>query len=243
MLTDDTLVRTTPTQQEDTGIARWGGLSGLAGSALMLGVLVFVIATTGLDDELTGAAAIAQFPQVRWTRTIENGGYLAALLLWAPLAVALAHRLRAARPANALFGAALNGIGLAVLAAGALPHLVSARLSELYHAVGATAAQQSSLAQLWVANQGLYDSLVVVGVATMSVGVLALGLAMRSHPAFGRPIGTVSVLLGVLGLGTATFTLVLPDSLAVGFGALALVAFHALAGWTTFRTATATAPR
>jgi hypothetical protein len=77
------------------------------------------------------AGPVSRFPEIRVARTVENGLYLAVLVLWVPLALALSHSLRRTRPASALFGSALNIFGLAVLAAGAIPHVVTSRLSDL----------------------------------------------------------------------------------------------------------------
>ena len=51
---------------------------------------------------------------------------------------ALELRLRATSPASALIGSALSLMGLVVLAAGALPQVATAPISDLYHAPGAT---------------------------------------------------------------------------------------------------------
>ena len=109
------------------------------------------------------------------------------------------HR-RTARPSYALFGSALNVFGLAVLAAGAIPHVVTSRLSDLYHADSATPGQQATLVLLWQANQGMFDALLLVGLLVMPVGVILFGLVMRRDPGFGKAAGNLSVALGVVGL-------------------------------------------
>jgi hypothetical protein len=40
-----------------------------------------------------------------------------------------------------------------VLAAGAIPHVVTSRLSDLYHAAGVSPDEQATLVLLWQANQ------------------------------------------------------------------------------------------
>jgi hypothetical protein len=155
-----------------------------------------------------------------------------------PLALALFHSLRRTRPASALFGSALNIFGLAVLAAGAIPHVVTSRLSDLYHADGATPDEQATLVLLWQANQGMFDALLLVGLLVMPVGVILLGLAMRRDPAFGKVAGNVSVALGVVGLAAATVVLVDPLSAVAALGVFALIGFHLVAGWKTYRLST-----
>jgi hypothetical protein len=222
---------------EDSSVPRWGGLAGVGGSVLL--VVIFAIVALFVGPEPAGPAGpISRFPEIRVARTVENGLYLAVLVLWVPLALALFHSLRRTRPASALFGSALNIFGLAMLAAGAIPHVVTSRLSDLYHADGATPDEQATLVLLWQANQGMFDALLLVGLLVMPVGVILLGLAMRGDPAFGKVAGTVSVALGVVGLAAATVMLVDPLSAAAALGVFALIGFHLVAGWKTYRLST-----
>ena len=168
-------------------------------------------------------------------RTVESGLYLAVLALWVLLALALFHSLRRTRPAAALFGSALNIFGLTVLAAGAIPHVVTSRLSDLYHAGSATPDEQATLVLLWQANQAMFDALLLVGLLVMPVGVILFGIAMRQDPAFGNVAGNVNVVLGIVGLAAATVMLVEPLSPVAALGIFALIGFHFIAGWKTYR--------
>jgi hypothetical protein len=168
-------------------------------------------------------------------RTVENGLCLAVLALWVPLALALFYGLRTTRPASALFGCALNIFGLAVLAAGAIPHVVSSRLSDLYHAAGVTPDEQATLVLLWQANAAIFDALLLV----MPVGVILFGLVMRLDRAYGKVVGNISVALGAVGLAAAMVMLVDPPSPAAALGVFALIGFHLVAGWKTYRLSTA----
>ena len=237
MITQDGTLHATQRTHEDNGILRWGGLSGIGGSVLF--VVVFAIVGIFAGPEPAGPAGpISRFPEIRAVRTVENGLYLVALALWVPLALALFHGLRRTRPAAALFGSALNILGLAVLAAGAIPHVVTSRLSDLYHAPGATPDQQATLVLLWQANQAMFDALLLVGLLVMPVGVILFGLAMRRDPAFGKVVGNVSVALGVVGLAAAIVMLVDPLSAFAALGVFALIGFHLVAGWKTYRLST-----
>jgi hypothetical protein len=158
--------------------------------------------------------------------------------LRAVLALALFHGLRRTRPAAALFGSALNIVGLAVLAAGAIPHVVTSRLSDLYHAAGISPDEQAILVLLWQANQAMFDALLLVGLLVMPVGIILFGLAMRLDPGYGKVVGTLSVALGVLGLAAATVMLVDPGSAVAAVGVFALIGFHLVAGWKTYRLST-----
>ncbi|MEV4509451.1 hypothetical protein AB0K00_10890 [Dactylosporangium sp. NPDC049525] len=214
---------------------RWGGLAGIAGGVLL--VVVFAIVGILVGPEPDGpAGAIARFPEVRVARTVENGLYLLALLLWVPLALALADRLRRTAAAAALFGAGLHLVGLTIVAAGAIPHAVTSGLSDRYHAAGVTTADQATLVQLWHATQGLFEALLLTGLLVMPAGVVLFGVAMRRDPAFGRVTGTACVLLGGIGLGAAVVMLADPGSPAAAAGVFALLGFHAVAGWRLLRT-------
>jgi hypothetical protein len=237
MMTQNGALQAAQRQDQDASILRWGGLAGIAGSVLF--VVVFAIVLIFAGPEPAGpVGAISRFPEIRVARTVENGLYLAVLVLWVPLALGLFHSLRRTRPASALFGSALNIVGLAVLAGGAIPHVVTSRLSDLYHADGATPDEQATLVLLWQANQGMFDALLLVGLLVMPVGVILLGLAMRRDLAFGKIIGTVSVALGVVGLAAATAMLIDPLSPVAALSVFALIGFHLVAGWKTYRIAT-----
>ncbi|HKH52312.1 MAG TPA: hypothetical protein VKA77_11065 [Mycobacterium sp.] len=225
-------------QEDDSSILRWGGLAGIGGSVLL--VVVFALVAIFAGPEPAGLAGpISRFPEIRVARTVENGLYLAALALWVLLALALFRTLRRTRPASALFGSALNIFGLAVLAAGAIPHVVTSRLSDLYHADGVRPDDQATLVLLWQANQAMFDALLLVGLLVMPVGVILFGVAMRQDPAFGKVAGNVSVALGVVGLAAATVMLVDPLSAVAAVGIFALIGFHLVAGWKTYRLSTA----
>lgn len=226
-------------QDQRSSIARWGGLAGLGGSLVF--VVVFAIVAIFAGPEPAGPAGpISRFPEIRVARIVENGLYLAVVMLWVPLALALFHSLRRTRPALALFGSGLNILGLAVLAAGAIPHVVTSRLSDLYHADGATPEEQATLVLLWQANQGMFDALLLVGLLVMPVGAVLFGLAMRRDPAFGTVAGNVSVVLGAVGFAAATVMLVDSMSAVAAIGVFALIGFHLVAGWKTYRLAPVT---
>jgi hypothetical protein len=85
-----------------------------------------------------------------------------------------------------LAGVASVDVGLSVLAAGAIPHVVTSRLSDLYHADNATADDRATLVLLWQANQAMFDALLLVGLLVMPVGVILLGFAMSRDPPSAR---------------------------------------------------------
>jgi hypothetical protein len=125
-------------------------------------------------------------------------------------------------------------MGLGVLAAGALPHVATAPISNLYHAPGATPQDQATLVLLWQATQGIFDALFGVGLLLVPIGFVALGVAMLGAPAFGRGFGGVSVVVGVVGVVAASILLVDPLSPSAFIGVLALIVFHLVVGWKVY---------
>jgi hypothetical protein len=200
---------------------RWSGLAGVAGGLLFIFVFVFVGVVVGADT------SIATFPDIRAGRTVENTLYLAVLLLWVAPFLALGRALRESSPAAASYGSVLAVLGLGVLAAGALPHVASVSIADLYHVPG---ADQAALAAAWQVNQGIMNMLLVTGLAIVPVGVVGLGVAMLGAPGFGTGIGRASVALGLVGVAAAVVLLIDPLSPIAVVGYLALIAFHVAVG-------------
>jgi hypothetical protein len=191
-------------------------------------VFIFVGLVVGADATIDG------FPAVRAGRTIENGLYLAVIVLWVAPILTLNGALRDTSPGAARYASVLGILGLTMLAAGALPHAASVSIADLYQAPGTTEAERLTLAAVWEGNQGIFNMLLVTGLAIAPIGVLGLGLAMRRSPAFGTGIGSVSVGLGAIGLIAATVLLVDPLSPVAVVGFFALIAFNLVVGWRLF---------
>ena len=119
---------------------------------------------------------VANFPDVRTARIVENGLYLLVIVLWVMHLLAMFRALRATSLAPALFGTAASILGLVMLAASALPHVATDPISDLYHAPGATPDEQATLVVLWQATQGILDMFFVAGLVLLATGLVALGL-------------------------------------------------------------------
>jgi hypothetical protein len=220
--------------QADRGVRQWGGLAGVLGAVLVfstfgiVGALVVPVAAT--PEEL-----VARFPDIRAARTIENGLYLAAMVLWVMHVTALGQAVRARRPAAALFGQAVSTFGLVALAAGALPHLAAIPLSDLYRAPGVTAEQQAALVMQFQVTQGVFDALLVTGLLVLPAGLVSLGVAMRAAPAYGAGYGGLTIGLGAIAFASGVASLIEVSAVVV-VGFFTLMAFHTVIGWKTFRT-------
>jgi hypothetical protein len=219
--------------EEEKSVLRWGGLAGILGGILFILVFAVVGVFVG-PDPAEPEGLVERFPDIRAARTVENSLYLVVLILWITHFLALYRALRGASLAPALFGSVLGIVGLVVLAAGALPHVATAPISNLYHAPGTTPEDQATLVLLWQATQGIFDALLVVGLLLLPIGVIALGVAMLGAPAFGKGVGGVSVVLGGVGVVAASVLLVDPLSPIAIVSVLSLIVFHFVLGWKVY---------
>jgi len=220
--------------EQEKSVLRWGGLSGMLG--VILFVLVWIVVGVFIPAEPADLAGwVTRFPDIQATRVIENGIYLVALLLEIPLFLALYRALRKTSLAPALFGSVLAIVGLIVMVASTTPHVAHAPLSDLFHAPGATLADQATLALLWQAIWGINDSMLYVGFFVVPIGIILLGVAMLGAPAFGKVFGGMSLVLGVLGLIAAVLQLFDPASMIGAGSYFACVIFYLVLGWKLYR--------
>jgi hypothetical protein len=215
---------------EETRVLRWGGWAGILGSIVMIVVVAIVAVFVGPD--VLDEGLIERFPDIQAARTVENGLYLAVLVLWMVHFLALYHVLRARNFAAALFGSVLGVVGLAILAAGALPHVATLPISDIYHAPGATPQDQAALVAVWAATEGMFGALLGAGLLIVTPGLILLGVAMLDAPGFGRRLGGLTLALAGLGLVAALVFLISPPlSPIAGVAVVTLTVFHAVVGW------------
>src|SRR5918993_5910616 len=160
---------------EGKSVLRWGGLAGILGGIIFILVFVIVIAFVG-PEPVEPEGELMRFPDIRAARTVEDGLYLVVLILWIAHFLALYRALRETSLAPALFGSVIGIVGLGVLAAGALPHVATAPISELNHAPGATPEDRATLVLVWQATEGIFDALFGVGLLLVPLGFIALGV-------------------------------------------------------------------
>jgi hypothetical protein len=218
---------------EEQSVLRWGGLSGILGGLIFILVFVIVIVFVG-PDPAEPEGEVMRFPDIRAARTVEDSLYLVVLILWVLHFLALYRALRRTSLAPALFGSVLGIVGLGVLAAGALPHVATAPISDLYHAPGATSDDRATLVLMWQATEGIFDALFGVGLVLVPIGFIAIGVAMLRAPAFGKGFGRLSLALGVIGVIAASILLINPLSPMAFVGVLALIVFHLVLGWKVY---------
>jgi hypothetical protein len=219
--------------EQEKSVLRWGGLAGMLGVSLFILVMV-VVGVFIPPDPADLEGWVTRFPDIRAVRIVENGIYLVALILEVPLFLALYRALRKTSLAPALFGSVLGILGLAAMVVSTTPHVAHARLSDLYHAPGATPADLATLALLWQATWGVFDAMLYVGFFVVPIGLIVLGVGMLGAPAFGKGLGGVIVVLGVVGLVAAALQMVDPSS-PIGMGSFfAFLISYLILGWKVY---------
>ena len=222
--------------EQEKNVLRWGGLAGILGGILfVLGWVIVGMGPVGMDDPADLAGWVTRFPDIQAARVVENLEYLAALLLAVLFFLALYRALRKTRLAPALFGCALGILGLVSMAVGSTPHVAHAPLSELYHAPGATPADQAALALMWQATRGIFDAMLYIGFLVVPIGILLFGVSMLGTPAFGKLLGWVSVTLGAVGLVAAVLQMADPASMVGAVSYFAIVIFCLVLGAKLYR--------
>jgi hypothetical protein len=220
---------------DEKSVLRWGGIAGMLGGILFILTWVVVLAgPVGMEDPADLAGWVTRFPDIRAARIVENGLYLVALILEVPLFLALYRALRGTSLAPALFGSVLGILGLVAMVVSTTPHIAHAPLSDLYHAPGATPADQATIALVWQATWGIFYAMLYVGFFVVPIGLIALGVAMFGAPAFGKGFGGVSVVLGVVGLVAAVLQMVDPSSMIGAGSYFACLIFYFVLGWKVY---------
>jgi len=187
-----------------------------------------------MEDPADLAGWVTMFPGIKVARVVENVMLLVALILEVPLFLALVRALRKTSLAPALFGSALGVMGLFAMMASSTPHVAHAALSDLYHAPGATPADQATIALMWQAVWGIFDAMLYVGFFLLPVALLLIGAAAFGAPAFGKGFAGVTFALGVVGLVAAVLQMIDPASMIGAGSYFASILFYFVSGWKVY---------
>lgn len=225
-------------ESDNRQLSRWGGVAALGGVASLIGSVIVVV-SMGLpnaDDPET----LTDFADIESGRLAEHFFYLGALVLFA-LHVFVLHRLlKGAHPAAALFGTVLQTFGLVILAASAMLHVSTAPLAALYSAPDTPPEDLRSIEYAWHAAESVFDTMLATGVLLIPIGIVLLGVAMRSSLRYGRWLSWAAIGLGFVGTIGAAIEVVDTDSDLSAVSVLAMVLFHLIVGWRTLSLGTTT---
>lgn len=232
--TDRVPMETLPgSRADDRQLLRWGGWAGLAGVLALLGSFVVVVAL-GLPDA-SDVETLTDFADIETGRIAEHFLYLGALMLFAVHLFVLHRLLRPAHEAAALFGTVFASFGLVIMAASSVLHVSTAPLADLYTEPGTTLEDLRAIEYAWYGSQSVFDTMLTTGVLLVPIGIIFLGLAMRSALVFGSRLALFAIGIGLVGTVGAVVAVIDPGSMFAAVGVLAIVVFHLASGWRTLR--------
>jgi hypothetical protein len=213
----------------EKSLLRWSGLAGITAGIFFILTIVTLI-EFGPSTTATPAQLVMTFPNVRTGLAVGNGFYFLVSVSLVGLALGLYRALREASPGPAVFGIVLYVLGLGVTFIDDTTQFAFDPISNLYHAPGATPADQATLALIWQATQGMFNEFDVAATLLLSTGLIVLGVAMMRAPAFGKVFGGLSAAFGAAQiLGISLFS---TNSAAYApFALLAFLVFPVLFGW------------
>ena len=217
----------------DQQLWRWGGAAGLAGGILLIGSGV-AVGALGLPDA-SDVETLTDFADIESGRIAEHFLYLGALVLFALHVLVLQRLLQTAHRAAALFGAAVAEFGLLIMAASSLLHVSTSPLADLYNDPGTSPEDLRSIEYAWHGAQSVFDTMLATGVLLVPIGIVLLGIAMRSTPAFGSRLAMLAIVLGAVGIIGAAIAVIDPGSMFSAISVLAIVVFHLSTGWRTLK--------
>jgi Domain of unknown function (DUF4386) len=191
---------------EHQRVLRWGGLAGMLGASIavpfaIVGLLFWPPPPAGpCGPPCFVDVAIASFPSEKAGTTLGYAVYLAALILFVFFFLALYQALREGSLAPALFGSGTGVLGVVLMAAGGLPSVAFAHLSDLYYAPGVTPQNQATLVLVSHGVQSMFNETDTTGGIFLAVAFVLLGAAMLRNKTFGKRIGGVTMALGLIAL-------------------------------------------
>jgi len=208
---------------------RWSGLAGITAGVFFILTIVTLV-EFGPSTTATPAQLVMNFPNVRTGLAVGNSFYFLVSVSLVGLALGLYRALRGTSPGPAVFGTVLYVLGLGVTFVEDTTQFAFDPISNLYHAPGATPADQVTLALIWQATQGMFNEFDVAATILLSTGLIILGVAMFRTPTFSRVFGGLSVVIGAAQI--VAINVVSTNSAAYApFALLAFLIFPVVFGW------------
>ena len=218
---------------DEKSFLRLGGLAGILAGIFFLCTIVTLI-SFGNSTNATPDQLVNNFPNVRTGLAAGNTFYFLVSVALVGLVLGLYHALRGKNRAFALFGTVLYLLGLGVTFIEDTTQVAFDPISNLYHAPGATPADQHALTLLWQATQGMFNQFDVGATLLLSTALIVLGVTMFRAPGFGKVFGGLSVVIGAAQL-VGISTLSTNSASYAPFALLAFLVFPIVFGWKLYR--------
>ena len=217
---------------QERSVLRWGGLAGILSSITLIltSVTLFGFVPTAPTNP---QALVERYPDVRLATLVGETFSFASAILFVAFLFAMYKALRRTSPAPAAFGTGLGFLALAVLAVEGVPDVAYAKISDLYHAPGATPQDQATLALIWETTQGLFSQYDTASFILLGLAFIVLGLAMIRTSTFGKSFGGISIFLGLAGLA-GVYLLGITSNLFAPLGLGVLIILPFLLGWKVY---------
>lgn len=217
---------------EEKNVLRWGGLAGMLSPILTILTAITLFgfvrpAPAGLQG------SVMRYPDVRVTFALGESFSLVSVILSVAFYLALYSALRGTSLAPALWGTGLSLLSVAVLAVEGVPRVAFGRISDLYHAPGATPQDQATLALIWHTTQSIFSELDTAAIIFQTMGYILLGIAMLWNPAFGKRLGGVTIVLALAGF-VGLYLLGIDSILFAPLGLFVLILIPLLLGWKVY---------
>ena len=84
-------------------------------------------------------------------------------------------------------------------------------------------------------TNAMFDAILIAGLALIPISLLSFGVAMRNHTDFDAVYAWLGIVLGILGLGAISFSMIDPDSLSAAIVVFGMIIFHFSLGWKLYK--------
>lgn len=197
---------------------RWGGLAGILALATFIADIPIYSFVDPPSSPLFTVEGLIRFSDIRLALAANTVLMMMVAMFSIILILALYTVLRKTNLAPALFGGVLGVLGYVLVALGDASSFVSfIPLADLYHSPTVTAEIQSTVVVLWESTGGITNLFFFVGIIFLMTGFVFLGVAMLGAPDFGRRLGGLTIVFGVIGIAGAIASMFVFQAIGVMF--------------------------
>ena len=175
----------------DRQLSRWGGMAGLAGGILFVGSAA-VIGAMGLPDA-SDVETLTDFADIEAGRIAEHFLYLGALMLFA-LHVLILHQLLP-RGSSARFAVRSSRRRVRIRHHGGVIDAARVDIAtrRSVHRIDTPPEDLPAIEYAWHGAQSVFDTMLATGVLLVPIGIVLIGIAMRSATAFGPRLAWAAI--------------------------------------------------